>query len=171
MRLAFLLTGGDAHAAEDLLQASLAKTAQHWRRVQDPDGYVRRVMYTQQVSWWRRLSRRSETSMAAPPDVSIGDGMSGVDLKVTMQRALGRLTARQRTMLVLRYFEDLPESEVSRLLGCSIGTVRSTTYRSLARLRELSPELAHLIITDETAGRGEHRNSTTGGHPIEEAQL
>lgn len=171
MRLAFLLTGGDRHAAEDLLQASLAKTAVHWRRVEDPDRYVRRVMYTQQVSWWRRLSRQRETSMAAPPEVSGGDETSGVDLKITIQRALARLTQRQRTMLVLRYFEDLPETEVSRLLGCSIGTVRSTTYRSLARLRELSPELAGLIITDGSAGQGDQTTRTTGGHPIEEAQL
>ena len=58
--------------------------------------------------------------------------------------ALARLTARQRTVLVLRYFEDLPEAEVARILGCSVGTVRSTTHRSLARLRELAPELGML---------------------------
>jgi hypothetical protein len=45
---------------------------------------------------------------------------------------------------VLRYFEDLPEADVARLLGCSVGTVRSTTHRSLARLRALAPELAAL---------------------------
>ena len=58
-----------------------------------------------------------------------------------MRGALSRLTARQRTVLVLRYFEDLPEADVARLLGCSVGTVRSTTHRSLARLRTLAPEL------------------------------
>lgn len=64
-----------------------------------------------------------------------------------MREALGRLTARQRSVLVLRYFEDLPEADVARLLGCSIGTVRSTTHR-LARLRTLAPELAALGPAD-----------------------
>ncbi|MDQ0759816.1 DNA-directed RNA polymerase specialized sigma24 family protein [Streptomyces canus] len=61
-----------------------------------------------------------------------------------MRQALSRLTARQRTVLVLRYFEDMPEADVARLLGCSVGTVRSTTHRSPARLRQLAPELAAL---------------------------
>lgn len=65
-----------------------------------------------------------------------------------MRTALARLTARQRTVLVLRYFEDLPEADVARLLGCSVGTVRSTTHRSLAKLRSLAPELAALGQAD-----------------------
>jgi RNA polymerase sigma factor (sigma-70 family) len=60
---------------------------------------------------------------------------------MTVRQALARLTPRQRTVLVLRFFEDLPEGEVARLLDCSVGTVRSTTHRSLARLRVLAPEL------------------------------
>lgn len=65
-----------------------------------------------------------------------------------MRGALARLTARQRTVLVLRYFEDLPEADVARILGCTVGTVRSTTHRSLARLRALAPELAALDPAD-----------------------
>lgn len=61
-----------------------------------------------------------------------------------MRDALARLTARQRTVLVLRYFEDLPEADVARLLGCTVGTVRSTAHRSLAKLRTLAPELSAL---------------------------
>ncbi len=61
-----------------------------------------------------------------------------------MRGALARLTARQRMVLVLRCFEDLPEADVAQVLGCSVGTVRSTTHRSLARLRALAPELAAL---------------------------
>jgi RNA polymerase sigma-70 factor (sigma-E family) len=144
MRLAFLLTGGDQHAAEDLLQTALAKTVTHWRKVHEPEGYVRRVMYNQQVSWWRRGRRRRETNVAAVPDQAGVDDTAASDLKITMRRALSRLTQRQRTVLVLRYFEDLSEAEVARLLGCTVGTVRSTTHRSLTRLRALAPELADL---------------------------
>ncbi len=68
--------------------------------------------------------------------------------QLVIRGALARLTARQRTVLVLRYFEDLPEAEVARILGCSVGTVRSTTHRSLARLRTLAPELAALTTAE-----------------------
>ncbi|GAA4640358.1 SigE family RNA polymerase sigma factor [Actinoallomurus vinaceus] len=144
MRLAFLLTGGDRQSAEDLLQTALAKTAARWRTVGDPDGYVRRVMYHQQVSWWRLKWRSRETQVAVPPERAHEDDTSAVELKITVRRALARLTPKQRAVLVLRFFEDLPETEVARILDCSVGTVRSTTHRSLARLRELSPELAAL---------------------------
>ncbi|WP_344915259.1 SigE family RNA polymerase sigma factor [Streptosporangium oxazolinicum] len=138
MRLAFLLTGGDQHAAEDLLQTALARTVAGWSRVETPEAYVRQVMYRQQVSWWRR---RRETVVAEPPEGTVADGTPGADLRIVMRRALARLTPRQRAVLVLRYYEDLPEAEVAGILGCSVGTVRSTAHRSLARLRVLAPEL------------------------------
>ncbi|NKZ05544.1 SigE family RNA polymerase sigma factor [Actinomadura latina] len=141
MRLAYLLAGGDQHAAEDLLQSALAKTAARWSSVDNPEPYVRRTMYRQQVSTWRRAGRRRETRVAALPDEAGLDATSAVDLKLTVRNALARLTAKQRAVLVLRFFEDLPEAEVARILGCSVGTVRSTTHRSLARLRQLAPEL------------------------------
>lgn len=145
MRLAFLLTGGDTHAAEDLLQTALGRTAARWHAVDDPDSYVRTAMYRQQISRWRRTGRRRETTAAEPPDrAAAGDDAHALELKLVVRDALARLTAKQRTVLVLRYFEDLPDTEVARLLGCSVGTVRSTTHRSLARLRELAPELADL---------------------------
>ena len=138
MRLAYLLAGGDQHAAEDLLQVALAKTAARWSGVDNPEPYVRRTMYRQQVSTWR-LMRRRETQLPDLPDRAGRDAISGVDLKLAVRGALARLTARQRAVLVLRFFEDLPEADVARILGCSVGTVRSTTHRSLARLRELAP--------------------------------
>lgn len=149
MRLAYLLTGGDQHAAEDLLQIALTRTAAHWSRVENPETYVRRVMYRQQVNTWRLVWRRRETQVATPPDGARHDETPALDLKLTVRRALNRITAKQRTVLVLRYFEDLPEAEVAELLGCSVGTVRSTTHRSLARLRELAPELNELNPIEE----------------------
>jgi RNA polymerase sigma-70 factor (sigma-E family) len=149
MRLAYLLTGGDQHGAEDLLQIALTKTAARWSRVESPETYVRQVLYRQQVSSWRLKWRRRETQVAVPPDEARHDGTPDLDLKITIRRALTRLTSRQRTVLVLRFFEDLPEAEVARLLGCSVGTVRSTTHRSLAKLRDVAPELAELKPIEE----------------------
>ncbi|MFJ9379078.1 SigE family RNA polymerase sigma factor [Streptomyces sp. NPDC101455] len=143
LKTAVLLCGGDRHAGEDLLQNALAKAAGRWQRIDEPEAYVRQILYRQQVSRWRLKWRRREVSVAEPPEPGAGtDAATAADLRLVMREALSRLTARQRTVLVLRYFEDLPEADVARLLGCSVGTVRSTTHRSLARLRVLAPELA-----------------------------
>jgi RNA polymerase sigma-70 factor (sigma-E family) len=145
LKTAVLLSGGDRHAAEDLLQNALIKAAGRWQRIDEPEAYVRQILYRQQVSRWRLKWRRRELTVAEPPEnAGAADGVAGVELRLVMRGALARLTARQRSVLVLRYFEDLPEAEVARILGCSVGTVRSTTHRSLARLRELAPELAAL---------------------------
>lgn len=145
MRMAFLLTGGDQHAAEDLLQTALAKVATRWRSIDNPESYVRQVIYRQQVSWWRLKWHRRETNVAVLPEEIRDDGTAVVDLRMAVRTALSRLTPRQRTVLVLRFFEDLPEAEVARLLDCTVGTVRSTTHRSLARLRTLAPELHETV--------------------------
>ncbi|UXY26835.1 SigE family RNA polymerase sigma factor [Streptomyces sp. HUAS TT20] len=142
LRTAVLLTGGDRHAAEDLLQNALVKAAGRWQRIDEPEAYVRQILYRQQVSRWRLKWRRREVTVAEPPEAGHApDGSNAAELRLVLRAALSRLTARQRTVLVLRYFEDLPEADVARILGCSVGTVRSTTHRSLARLRALAPEL------------------------------
>jgi RNA polymerase sigma-70 factor (sigma-E family) len=149
MRTAYLLTGNQ-HDAEDLLQSALTRTATRlsFIRHPDPEAYVRRVMYHEQVSWWRRLSRRRESpthplpeSPAAGPGGG-ADSTSGTELRVAVAQALRRLTPKQRAVLVLRYFEDLPEGKVAELLGCSVGTVRSQTARAMTRFRVIAPELA-----------------------------
>ncbi|WP_125264159.1 SigE family RNA polymerase sigma factor [Streptomyces alboflavus] len=144
LRTAVLLCGGDRHAAEDQLQTALVKVAGRWSRVEDPEAYVRQVLYRQQVSWWRLKWPRREVAVAEPPERADDGGESAAELRVVMRGALARLTPRQRSVLVLRYYEDLPEAAVARILGCSVGTVRSTAHRSLARLRSLAPELAAL---------------------------
>jgi len=155
LKTAVLLSGGDRHAAEDLLQSALIKAAGRWQRIDEPEAYVRQILYRQQVSRWRLKWRRRELTVAEPPEGAGGtataaavDASSAADLRIVMRGALARLTARQRTVLVLRYFEDLPEADVARILGCSVGTVRSTTHRSLAKLRALAPELAALGPAD-----------------------
>ncbi|MEO3828873.1 SigE family RNA polymerase sigma factor [Actinomadura sp. B10D3] len=149
MRLAYLLTGGDQHAAEDVLQIALAKTAARWTAVENPEAYVRRVMYRQQASFRRLKWRQRETRRGVLPEEIARDELSAVDLKLAVRGALARLTPRQRMVLALRFLEDRPEAEVAQILGCSIGTVRSTTHRSLARLRRLAPELDESGLAEE----------------------
>ncbi|MFI5570613.1 SigE family RNA polymerase sigma factor [Streptomyces sp. NPDC051740] len=163
LKTAVLLSGGDRHAGEDLLQNALIKAAGRWHRIDEPEAYVRQILYRQQISRWRLKRRGRELSVAEPPEPGTdGDAASAdAELRLLMRGALARLTARQRTMLVLRYFEDLPEAEVARVLGCSVGTVRSTTHRSLARLRALAPELRSL-------GRSEAERRPSGDYsPVE----
>jgi len=141
-RTAYLLTG-DAQLAEDLVQTALFKAAKAWHRIEgDPEPYVRRILYNQNVSWWRarRLTEASLGSYDAP-----AAGAGDPDLRLTLEAALSRLTARQRTVLVLRYFEDLTEVQTAAVLGIGPGTVKSIGRQALVRLRALSPELAQLV--------------------------
>jgi RNA polymerase sigma-70 factor (sigma-E family) len=141
---AYLLTG-HLQDAEDLLQTALAKLALRWTDLESADAYVRKVLYNQQVSHWRRLGPRREQAWADPPDVvAAGDESGDAVARIALARVLARLTRRQRAVIILRYYEDLPEAEVAQLLGCSVGTVRSQTHRTLARLRELAPDLVSL---------------------------
>ncbi|MQY12338.1 RNA polymerase sigma-E factor [Streptomyces sp. RB5] len=142
LRLALLLSGGDTGAAEDLLQNALIKAAGRWQRIEEPEAYVRQVLYRQQIGRWRLKWPGREQSVAEPPEGSGGDLANAVELRLVVGRALRRLTTRQRTMLVLRYYEDLAEADVAELLGCSVGTVRSTTHRALGKLRAMAPELS-----------------------------
>ncbi len=140
-RTAYLLTGNH-HTAEDLVQHALVRTAQHWERIStSPEAYTRRIMYHQNISWWR-TRRLTEVSLGAhdagvaPPDT---------DLRLTLEDALTRLTTKQRTILVLRFFEDLTEVQTAAAVGVSVSTVKSTTRHALTRLRILAPDLADLV--------------------------
>ena len=135
LRTAWMLTG-DAHLAEDLLQAALARTWPHWSRVRDgqPEAYVRRVMVRLQGAWWRRRWR-GETPMASVPDTAVADAFADVEDRAVLITALASLPPRQRQVVVLRYYDDLPEQEVGVLLGCSTGTVKSQAAKGLAKLR------------------------------------
>src|SRR5213078_637537 len=103
------------------------------------EAYVRTAMYHEQVSRWRGPRHRRETVSADLPEPAAHDDTGHADLRVSMESALMALPARSRAVLVLRYYEDLPEAEVARILGCPLGTVRSRTARALARLRALVP--------------------------------
>ncbi|HWB37068.1 MAG TPA: SigE family RNA polymerase sigma factor, partial [Rugosimonospora sp.] len=146
-RTAYLLTG-DRHDAEDLLQTALARAATRWERLDDPEAYVRRVLYTQAVSGWRARLRRPVEWLGPEPPPSPAPPEE-VEVRVVLDGALRRLTPKQRAVLVLRYYEDRTESQAAEILGCSVGTVKSQTRHALARLRALSPELAELVGAPE----------------------
>jgi len=138
---AYLLTG-QREAAEDLLQTSLARTALKWDGLDHPEAYVRKAMYHQQVSWWRHRSWGREHSTADVPEgAEQRDPTAELDLRLSLAAALRLLAPRQRAVVVLRYFDDLPEREVADVLGVSVGTVRSQCHRALAKLRAVCPEL------------------------------
>ena len=137
-RSAYLLTGDHA-AAEDLLQSALVSTWLHWSRIKDKalvEGYVRRSMINTLTSWRRRRSY-GEVPVAALPDGSTGDAGGAADDRLVIVAALRRLPPRQRAAVVLRYCEDLPESQVAQALGCPVGTARSHASRGVARLRQI----------------------------------
>jgi RNA polymerase sigma-70 factor (sigma-E family) len=140
-RSAYLLTG-EASAAEDLVQEALIAAARVWPRIaDDPEPYVRRVLYTKSVDRWRRRPRLEVLVEPPASATSVDDRQVEVTRAVTLQRALAKLTPRQRAVLVLRYFEDLTEVQAAHVLGCSQSTVKSQTRDALDRLRSLAPAL------------------------------
>jgi RNA polymerase sigma-70 factor (sigma-E family) len=148
LRTAWFLTG-DHQKAEDLVQTALAKAWLHWDSI-DRDGtgshmaYVRRVMLTTYAGWWHRRWN-AEQPYAAPPEPALrSSGQAGAedsDLRRDVLDALAKLPKGQRTVVVLRYFEDLTEAQTAQALDCSVGTVKSQSARALAVLRR-SPLLA-----------------------------
>lgn len=139
LRTARLLVA-DAHAAEDLVQESLARCVPAWSRIEgNPEAYVRTVMVRQNISRWRRR-RVDESSVASVPEVAVHDADLGE--QDALRRALATLPPRQRAVVVLRYVEDRPEREVAETLGCSVGTVKSQAHAGLCKLRTLLGEEA-----------------------------
>src|SRR5262249_10671726 len=129
--------------AEDLVQDTLARTLRAWPRLQHdhPEAYARRVMYHLQVSRWRRR-RVSEVLPGELPEPGYRtDAVADSVQRLAIRRALMNVTAQQRAVVVLRYFEDRTETETANLLGLKVGTVKSHASRALASLRVLLPDL------------------------------
>lgn len=145
LRSAYLLTG-DQHLAEDLVQEALARTHRAWARLEresNAEAYARKVMYHTQVSFWRR----PKVAEVLPGDDLVAhagrhdDPADGAAHRLVLHRALLRLSARQRAVVVLRYLDDHTEQEAADLLGVSVSTVRTQCARALDRLRALVPDL------------------------------
>ncbi|MEV5887920.1 SigE family RNA polymerase sigma factor [Nonomuraea fuscirosea] len=142
MRTAYLLTG-DPHLAEDLLQTVLTRVASHWAKLSkggNPEAYARKALVNQTISWRRR--RRPELPGAELPEpVTPGQPHDEATVRrLALGDALARLTPKQRAVIVLRFYEDRSERETARLMGVSIGTVKSQTSYALSKLRALTPE-------------------------------
>ena len=143
MAIAVALSGSRADA-EDLLQAALERLLRNWSGVTiDTEAYLRRTLYNLAADGWRRrgawrrkipLLRAEHRAEAA----ARADGTAAVDLRDQLVRLLIQLPPRQRAVIVLRYWEQLSETEAAEVLGCSEGTVKSAASRGLRRLRDLS---------------------------------
>jgi RNA polymerase sigma-70 factor (sigma-E family) len=134
LRTAYLLVR-DLQLAEDLVQTSLAKAWFSWRRINgDPEPYVRRILVTTSVSWWRQRWTH-EHPTASIPEPAMPEGAEWPVYGGEVWAALGRLPRRQRAVVVLRYVEDRSEAETAELLGCSVGTVKSQCHLALSKLR------------------------------------
>lgn len=139
LRYAVMLTG-DPHTAQDLVQETMVRVQLNWRRVDRadaPDAYVRRMLTNQYVDWRRgswlsRVLLRPEPDTARPSQADHAGESAERDL---IWGWLAKLPRRQRAVLVLRYYEDLPDGEIAEILGCAVGTVRSSISRALAALR------------------------------------
>jgi RNA polymerase sigma-70 factor (sigma-E family) len=147
VRTAYLLTG-DQQLAEDLVQTALERAVRHWSTIRDvgaAEQYVRRTMYRENISLWRKRRLTELPSQVVPeprPREHSPDPMQQATDRIALRDALRRLGPRQRTVLVLRYFEDLTEQQVADALGISVGTVKSTNHKALAHLRSVCGDLA-----------------------------
>ncbi|MFN2538200.1 MAG: SigE family RNA polymerase sigma factor [Mycobacteriales bacterium] len=147
LRLARILRPGDA---EDLLQSALLKTWTRWGQLGDPTldeatAYTRTVICRLAARWQRRFWRNELPSSDALPERSSEPGDTTLTA-LTLLAALQRLPSQWRVIVVLRFAEDLSVREVAETLGCSTGTVKSSTARALERLRQ-APEL-HGSLTE-----------------------
>lgn len=140
MRFAYLVTG-DRDRAADAVQDALVAACQRWRRIVahgNPDAYLRRSVVNADTSRWRRFVRRER--LAPDPTIFAEQG-TGTDpagrvvLEDAMWSLCGQLPPRQRAAIVLRYYDDYPDTEIAVVLGCSVSTVRSQIHRGLATLR------------------------------------
>jgi RNA polymerase sigma-70 factor (sigma-E family) len=154
-RTAYLLCAGDAHNADDLTQATLAKLYLAWGRVQDRsqiDAYARRIMVNEHRSTWRRAWKRREVVSDQLPERGIA-GLEYDGQGDAVWQLVQTLPPKQRAVVVLRYYDDLSEAEIAAALGISPGTVKSQASRALASLRQRVPD--HPAIDDphsETPG-------------------
>jgi len=147
LRTAWLLTGGDWALAEDLAQAAFSEVWRHWPRVSvmdAPEAYAHKVMLNTFLSWRRRRWTTEISTERIVVSRATTGGFARVDVREVLRHALGQLTAKQRAVIALRYFEDRSEAETAAIMGCTVGTVKSQASRAIAKLRK-QPGLADVM--------------------------
>jgi len=141
LRTAYLLCG-DHHGAEDLVQTALAKVYLSWHKVHQReaiDGYARRVLVNEHNSLWRRAWRRREVSTDVTPEHVTSHDRYDDGTADRLWEFVQTLPRKQRAVVVLRYYEQLSNTEIAETLGISVGTVKSQASRALATLRTAAP--------------------------------
>lgn len=152
-RTAHLLTG-DIHSAQDLLQNTLARLYLRWERVRtadNVDAYARQALVNEFRTAWRRPRRRVEHIVELVPERPAPEAPAYDGSREAVWRFVCSLPAKQRAVVVLRFYEQLTEAEIADLMSISVGTVKSQSSRALAALRAALPD--HPEITGEEAGR------------------
>ncbi|WP_166388567.1 SigE family RNA polymerase sigma factor [Catellatospora methionotrophica] len=137
LRTAYLLAG-DWSTAEDLLQTALTKTYLAWKRlgqIEAVEPYARRVLVNTATSWWRRRWH-GERPTEFLPERAAPDNLEEQLERDVMWKHVKALPARQRAVLVLRFYEDMSEAQTAAMLQISPGTVKSQTSRALGTLRQ-----------------------------------
>jgi RNA polymerase sigma-70 factor (sigma-E family) len=168
LRTAYLVVW-DAPAAEDLVQECLIRVARHWPRVRTMDypvAYARRILVNLALGGARRRSRQlaelggdGDLFIATRPDESAERALGAVDGASELVAALRTLAPLQRAVLGLRYFDDLSEAQIAEVLGCSAGTVKSTSSRAIDRLRQvLLAAEPDCIPSERLVTKGDHRH-------------
>jgi RNA polymerase sigma-70 factor (sigma-E family) len=147
--------------AEDAVQSSLLKAMRAWQRVAGQErwrqqAYVRQIVVNTCRSGWRKWGSR--VAIGDVPELAHAPETDAVDDRELLRQALARLPARQREVLLLRYYEDLSEAEIAKRLGCAPGTVKSSAARALRALRDILPEHA----MRGAAGTGVRRTGAEG---------
>ena len=141
LRTARLLTAGDQHAAEDLVQTSLEKAYVAWPRIQRKgaeESYVRSIMTRSAIDRTRQRARRGEVVTDQVPDLVVHP--VGPEDRDHVFALLAALPPRQRAVMVLRYYDDLSEAQIAQALGCSAGAVKSHASRALSVMRSMTTE-------------------------------
>ncbi len=143
LRTARLLTAGDQHAAEDLVQTALEKAYVAWLRIERKgaqEAYVRSIMTRAAIDRTRQRSRRGEVVTDEVPDVPVHQ--TGPEDRDHVFGLLELLSPRQRAVVVLRYYDDLSEAQIAEALGCSAGAVKAHASRAMAVMRAHSTHLS-----------------------------
>ena len=146
---AYLMVGDHhlAELAEDLVQEALTKTYVAWPRIRDTskaEAYARRAVTTTAISWWRRGSWHERPSQRHPDDIGRDDMAEDITRRDLVWTELQALPIKQRSAIVLRFYEDLSVADTAYALGCSEGSVKSQVSRGLARLKQTLGDIDEL---------------------------